>query len=62
MIAYFCLFMLIYDFKKVILSILNLHPSSFKMFLVDFLINSLKIINRLIKEIVYSVKKCQIFT
>ena len=32
------------------------------MFLVDVLMNLIKEINRLRKEIVYSVKECQIFT
>ena len=35
---------------------------SFQSFLVDVLINSVKEINSLRKEIVYSVKKCQILT
>ena len=49
-----------YDFEEVILSILSLHLRSFKMFLLDVLINSIKEINILSKEIGCSVKKCQI--
>ena len=49
-----------YDFEQVILSILNLHLRSFKMFLADALINSIKEINMLSKEIGYSIKKSQI--